>query len=401
MAKYFYILLAYLIIGTQLSASFLEMSNVVRRNLSSCIYSFSHSLYQRSFSTSIRVSKQVYTIPTYDAAFKWILSDDQIRPSFFHAFVPGLVIKSSERLDEHMNPVEKLQLLRTFLHDKKTQDMAIKLSSPGSFVVAQKGHQGELVSDDQSTIFLDALMGRFEEICNAFPRQRFDGVMDFACRLDNGEYALIEMQVIPQNYWDRRALAYVAAFYGNQLSRGDHWKHIRKVIGINILGGGKDAKEHWSDALPGEYMRHYRFEDQLNGKKGRFIDGIELIQYSIMKAPTVDDKEKQDWITFFKRAAYMTEEEVEKEINTPAVKKAFERAKIDKLPSEVRTAYEAEDEEYDRYSQHTTDLVTKGKNEEKLQIAKNLISIGLDDDKIIKSTGLSSDEIKELRKKSN
>jgi predicted transposase/invertase (TIGR01784 family) len=400
------------------------MNNVVQRNLSSHIYFFSHSLYlhllyiyslylyiffsffkqSRSFSTFRRVSKQVYTIPTYDAAFKWILSDDLIRPSFFNAFVPELEIESSERLDEHMNPVEKLQLLRTFLHNKKTQDMAIKLSCPGSFVVAQKGLGGELVSDDQSTIFLNAVMGRFEEICNAFPRERFDGVMDFACRLDNGEYALIEMQVIPQNYWDRRALAYVAAFYGNQLSRGDHWKHIRKVIGINILGGGKEDTEHWSDALPGEYMRHYKFEDQLNGKKGRFIDGIELIQYSIMKAPTVDDKEKQDWIIFFKRAAYMTEEEVEKEISTPAVKRAFERAKIEKLPSEVRAAYEAEHEEYEKYSQHTTDLVAKGKLEgrieEKLQIAKNLISIGLDDDKIIKSTGLSSNEIKELRKKS-
>lgn len=392
MTKYRYILLACLIISTQLNASFLEIGNVVRRNLSGRICSFSNSLCQRSYSA--RVSKQVYTIPTYDAAFKWVLSDDQIRPSFFHAFVPNLVIKSSERLDEHMNPLEKLQLLRTFLHDKKTQDMAVKFSSPGSFVVAKKDHQGGLVSDDQGTTFLDALMGRFEEICNAFPKQRFDGVMDFACRLDNGDYALIEMQVIPQNYWDRRALAYAAAFYGNQLFRGDQWKHIRKVIAINILGGGKDAKEHWSDALPEEYIRHYKFEDQLNGKKGRFIDGIELIQYSIMKAPTVDDKEKQDWLTFFKKAAYMTEEDVEKEINTPAVKRAFERARIDKLPTEVRTAYEAEDEEYDRYSQHTTEQVTKSIRE----IAKNLIGIGLDNDKIIKSTGLSADEIKELRK---
>jgi hypothetical protein len=83
------------------------MNNVVQRNLSSHIYFFSHSLYLRSFSTFRRVSKQVYTIPTYDAAFKWILSDDLIRPSFFNAFVPELEIESSERLDEHMNPVEK------------------------------------------------------------------------------------------------------------------------------------------------------------------------------------------------------------------------------------------------------------------------------------------------------
>ena len=59
--------------------------------------------------------------------------------------------------------------------------------------------------------------------------------MDFVCLLDTGDYAMVEMQVIPQNYWDRRALAYVAAFYGNQLRKGGKWEHhIKKVIGVNI-----------------------------------------------------------------------------------------------------------------------------------------------------------------------
>lgn len=381
MSKYrCYMLVAGMILSAQLnSAALWEFGHTVRKSLHvSSIYSLSsfHTLHKRPYSA--RISKQVYTIPTYDAAFKWVLSDDQIRPSFFHAFVPNLVIKSSERLDEHMNPTEKLQLLRTFLHDKKTLDIAAKLSSLGSFVVAQKDHQGALVPDDQSTSFLEALMGRFEEICYAFPKQKFDGVMDFACRLDNGEYALIEMQVIPQNYWDRRALAYLAAFYGNQLSRGEQWKHIRKVIGINILGGGKDEKVHF------------------NGKKGRFIDGIELIQYSVMKAPTVDDQEKQDWLTFFKKAAYMTEEEVQATIKTEAVKQAFERAKIDRLPTDVLNAYEAEDKEYDQYSQHTADLVSKGKTEEKLQIAKSMKAGGMSIGDIVKYTGLNPTEIEKL-----
>ena len=210
----------------------------------------------------------------------------------------------------------------------------------------------------------------------------FSSIKPTSCRHDIGEYALIEMQACSHHYWDRRVLAYVAAFYGNQLSRGDDWKHIRKVIGINILG---DAKKLWSHALPGVYMRDNKSKvedlDQLNGNKDRLIDVIELLQYSIMKAPNIDDKEKQDWITFFKRAAYMIEEEeVEKEINTPAVKIAFERAKIDKLPSEVRTAYEAQDKEFDNYSDHTTYLLNKTENEVRLRVAKNLISSGMDDD---------------------
>lgn len=38
------------------------------------------------------MKKQVYGIPTYDAMFKWVLSESSIRPSFFHAFIPGIII---------------------------------------------------------------------------------------------------------------------------------------------------------------------------------------------------------------------------------------------------------------------------------------------------------------------
>jgi hypothetical protein len=63
---------------------------------------------------------QVFTIPTFDSAFKWILSFDEVRPSFFKSFIPGLIIQSSERLDDHMNPLRKSQLLRNFLNDEGT-----------------------------------------------------------------------------------------------------------------------------------------------------------------------------------------------------------------------------------------------------------------------------------------
>lgn len=41
--------------------------------------------------------------------------------------------------------------------------------------------------------------------------------------------------MVPKDYWDRRDLAYIAAFYGNQLRKGEGWHHIKRVIGINVL----------------------------------------------------------------------------------------------------------------------------------------------------------------------
>lgn len=358
------------------------------------------SMQARFFSSTPPRRVQVYTIPTYDAAFKWVLSDNDIRPSFFHAFIPDIKIKSSERLDEHMNPIEKLQTLREFLHKDTTCDTVRDLSGSGAYVVKSSSPGKQPDKDDAATAFLTEMVGRFDEIKVSFPRPRYDGTMDFVCKLDNNDYALVEMQVIPQDYWDRRALAYAAAFYGNQLSRGQAWKHIRKVIGVNILGGGKDDKVHWSDT-PDHFMRHYKFEDQLHGK-GRFIDGIELIQYSIMQKPTVTDRETQDWVTFFKEARYMSEKDVENRIQTKAVKQAFERAKLSKLPADVQTAYEAEDKEYDRYSQHTAEQVEKGKvegkAEERREIARKLIkNPKLNDQEISDASGLPLDEVIKLR----
>ena len=82
-------------------------------------------------------SPQVYGIATYDALFKHVLSDNEVRPSFFHSFLPGLNIISSQRLDEHMNPVETFQLnqlLRDFFH-KKEHNTHIQLLAQSDFEV--------------------------------------------------------------------------------------------------------------------------------------------------------------------------------------------------------------------------------------------------------------------------
>ena len=305
---------------------------------------------------------QVYGIATYDALFKYVLSEDSIRPSFFHAFVPDLTITSSQRLDEHMNPLQELQLLRDFIHRKDTEETVGRISSsPGVCLGLVDASPSSFVKDDDATTFLHEMVGHFEDIKKAFPRAKYDGTMDFVCKLDTGDYAMVEMQVIPQNYWDRRALAYVAAFYGNQLYKGDKWEqHIKKVIGINILGGGKDDKVHWGKT-PDEYVRYYKFQEQLHEERGkRYIDGIELIQYSIMNAPEVaptSDQEKQDWITFFKRGHRMSEEQVSEQIKTTAVLEAFNRATLSRLPASVRRSYDDEDHQFDIYSEYTEKFV--------------------------------------------
>ncbi|USO01686.1 MAG: PD-(D/E)XK nuclease family transposase [Alphaproteobacteria bacterium] len=311
---------------------------------------------------------QIYGIPTFDALFKYVLSHGNVRPSFFHAFIPGLPIVESELLDVHMNPIQGLQILRDFIHSKETNALVKRLSEASHVHVESPGDEG-YAQDPEGTSFLHRLLHNFEDLRVAFPRARYEGTMDFVCKLKTGGFAMVEMQVIPHDYWDERALAYLAAFYGNQLARGERWKDIRKVIGINILGGGKNLTVHWKDT-PDQWLRHYKFQEQLHTPK-RYIEGVELFQYSIMNAPpALDNQEQQDWITFFRHAARMTEADVVRTIHTPAVREAFELAKIRNLPEEVYDAYERTEERFDNYSQYTQEQRDEGKEQALINLAQ-------------------------------
>jgi len=318
---------------------------------------------------------QKYGIATYDGLFKFILDDPEVRPSFFHAFLPSLSITSSTRVDDHMNPFAKFQTLRNFIHKKENSEAIARLHGKDDIQVVSGGSEGVgTVAHRKATQILKEFVLRYDEIKLAFPLPSYDGRMDFVCKLENGQHVMVEMQVIPEDHWDRRALAYVAALYGNQLRKGGKWEHIEKVIGINILGGGKDDLKHWSDT-PNEFVRHYKLQEQLHSKeeiysnKPRFIDGIELFQYSIMNAPEREDtsesakQEKQDWITFLKMAHRMQENDVKRIIKTPAVLRAFERATVSEMPRLVKQQYDAEDQKYNRYSEHMNAMKAKGEAE--------------------------------------
>jgi len=234
---------------------------------------------ESSSSKKSRVA-QMYGIPTYDALFKHVLSNDSIRPSFFNAFLPGLNITSSKRLDDHMNPLQDLQLLCEFIHRKDTAATFQRIGSVANVCVGSLDPTtSSFVKDIDATCTLHEIIGHFEDMKKAFPKASYNGTMDFCCSLNTGEFALVEMQVVPQDFWDRRALCYVAAFFGNQLRKGGKWKDdIKKVIGINILGGGKDDFIHWKD-YPVQYIRVYKFQEQHNGSDIKMcMDGMELIQ---------------------------------------------------------------------------------------------------------------------------
>lgn len=262
---------------------------------------------------------QVFGIITYDALFKWVLSSDSVRPSFFHAFIPGIVVRSSERLDDHMNPLQELQVLRGLINAGDTKDLVSSLKQNHSDL---KVHLADAYHE-KATKFMKELLHHFDDIQYSFPKPSYNGTMDFVCKLDTGEFALIEMQITP---------------------------------------------------------------------------------------------EQKDWLLFLKDAHNMTEEDVKRQIRTPAVLEAFERAKLISLPRDVKEHYHNQEVHFENMSSLFEEQLQKGeaiglkkgevigleKGEAKVKqeiakVAKALLTQGVAISIIESTTGLSSEEIKKLQ----
>lgn len=259
-----------------------------------------------------------------------------------------------------MHPFKELEKLRHFIDGKEQEITAKQLK------VQEKDLEIFLSNKcySRGTEFLKTLVSHFADMRKAFPRPHYDGKMDFLCDLDTGEKALVEMQIMPEDNWEMRMLAYLAASYSNQMRQGMKWEQIRTVIGINLLGGGLKDEKHWKKT-PDQYTRHYKFQEQINGEMPpRFLEGIELIQYSLANVPL--DKvppERKEWLIFFRSGHNMTEAEVIQTIKTPAVLAAFERAKLANLPEDVMDSYKEEELRLKNLSGHIAETRAEGKEE--------------------------------------
>lgn len=361
-------------------------------------------------------SSQVYAIPTYDATFKYLMSDPEICISFLRAFVPDENIIAIKALDVHLRPFKEYQKARTFVnHDnskkvvKKVKELLEEkeVADERFFISFKNKHTGDENEISGSGEFIKGLAGIYGDILRGYPLPQRNSQVDLLCEVDKNYYALVEVQVVPQDYWDKRALAYAANIYGRQLSEGQEWDKIKKVICINLLGGGSHNTA-WPEKTG---FTKLTFKDQDNTE---IEEGIEILQYPLFYEQIREQtevakrfseeakKEYLEWIEFFEHAHNKREAEVMKQVETKAVRKAYERIKSSLLPQEVKEAYLQQEEEiFAKYSQYTEYLKTqaeeKGRNREKIEIAKKLLLANLDIPVIASATELSIEQIISLK----
>lgn len=226
-----------------------------------------------------------------------------------------------------MNPVQAYSSLRYVIKNyaKKATDKFSKCAP----TVSYKG-----IKHAASTNLFKGLLNNWKDVQSFLPAKEFDGSMDIVCSLSSGK-TLIEMQVIPEDYFDKRQLVYAAKMYSSQLKSGGKWKDIKKIISISILGGRRERDYTWSQ----EFKRHYKLREQTS--HDLLPEGIEILQYSILRYDETSNQPQNmtDWITFLTRAHLMESGEVSAKIKEPGVLKAFQMAIYEKFPQTVKKVY--------------------------------------------------------------
>lgn len=382
----------------------------VGRDGSHCVKRhYSHS-QRRFFSTThsddtihaVERSKkmQVFSRPTYDRIAKHILSEDEsVRVSILKAFTGIHTLSSAKQLDEHYNPFDPLHNLRKLINSEPAKTIFEKIRDSLKVEISLDGQK-----NDQASEILKELSDLYGDLSHAFPRYRNRSTVDFLCETAFG-YITIEFQVAKQDYWDKRALAYIASIYGNQLRpkskkanddnievKGIYYKQLQNVIGVNLLGDG--SVPYWND---GSFIRDYTFIDQRGS--GHKIPSMRLIQYSLGDADWnhKDLKENihlQQWIEFFKSAH--EKESIPLSIDEP-VRKAYDMIRVDTLKKEHPELLKASEEFFASLTEHDQAVKDKAAKEVMENIARKMLSSGKSIEEIEGMTGLHKDNIKKLK----
>lgn len=277
-------------------------------------------------------------------------------------------------------------------------DWAIKrlLQNKADFSVLE-GFLSELLKDDIS----------IQSILESESNQKIDtdkfNRVDMLVKNSKEELVIIEIQNENEyDYFHRMAYG-TSKVITEYISVGEPYKNIKKVYSINIvyfdLGQGEDYIYHGKT----DFIGLHTFDKlKLSSKQTEFLGGkIEPFQifpeYYVIKVNNFNDVAKDSldqWIYYFKN------NEIKDNFDAKGIDKAKELWRVDCLPDDERKKYlrHIEDLHYSASMAWTMkvdaeDLVRK---DEKKQVAAEFKKNGVSIEIIIKSTGLSKNEIERL-----
>ncbi|MCB1160685.1 MAG: PD-(D/E)XK nuclease family transposase [Leptospiraceae bacterium] len=221
-------------------------------------------------------------------------------------------------------------------------------------------------------------------------------IFDIQCTGANGEDFIVEMQKEKLEFFKDRSLFAVTFPIQEQAEKGDWNFKLKPVYLIAILDFKYDEKEEKK-----KFERYVQLKDQ-DGEV--FYDKL---HFKFLQMPLFTKKENElesrfdKWCYFLKNLENF--DHIPAILNEPLFKKAFLTSELSAMNSfEFDTYHESLMAYWESKGMLDTardEGKLEGKLEEKLNVAKNAIKMGLSDEQIHTLTGMSFEDIQNIREK--
>ena len=233
-------------------------------------------------------------------------------------------------------------------------------------------------------------------------------ILDIKAEGSDGKKFNIEIQITDEADYDKRALYYWAKLYGDQLKESEDYSKLEKVIGIHILNFTSIPKSE-------KYHNTFSITEKETGL--HYFKQLELHTIELKKFTDQLGKEFEDigskiqtsldlWSAFLTRNDLLSTAKLSRSLDDAPIKKAIEVLNVMNFTKEEREAYE-DHLKWLRIEANSLKKaeekgvakgMEKGRKEEKLEIARNMLNESLPIEKIAALTGLTEKEVKNLQK---
>lgn len=217
-------------------------------------------------------------------------------------------------------------------------------------------------------------------------------IFDLKVKDESGNWYIVEMQRKSESDYTNRAQLYGSYTYVNQINLGTKHKDLLPVIVISIIGN-----KIFPDSLP--CINYHILKETSTNKQYLFSVAyvfVELGKFDKNK-PITNDTDQ--WLHLLKYAP--KEDNPPVEINNDAVLSAYTDLEQYRWSANEHDAYIrakiAMEAEEDKMEGSRKEGRSDGLKEGKIEITKNLLSMNLDIDVIVKATGLTKSEINDLK----
>lgn len=214
-------------------------------------------------------------------------------------------------------------------------------------------------------------------------------IFDLYCIGESGERFIVEVQKAKQNYFKDRSIYYSSFPIQEQAKKGDWDYRLQPVYTVGILDFVFDDHKDEKALVHLIELKNQRCEV--------FYDKLKFIYIELPKFKKEQDElmtQFDKWLYVFRHLSELQNRP--QQLQDRIFKKLFEAAEIARFTPEEREAYE-ESLKYYRDIKNVVDTSrAEGKDERTFEIAKEMKNNNESMDKIIKYTGLTSEEIDQL-----